>query len=210
MRTMRGRKVHKKGPTHGYKLNKKGLKIHHCATKWKLTERAQAAARKLRSINVEHDRPILDLPAELLVPPQTSDDKRPKLYCGLTFDTEQLVQFIHRHRIYLPTTRVTSFSVELTIAATHSIKRLNELCNTYFLEFLAPPTFDQQWIVGLYTNHDWSTEKLEEEDKKEMVKIIKRELNIDDNEPLRAVFAAMPATVSLTSLCKSLDCVSWY
>ncbi|TFY74848.1 hypothetical protein EWM64_g9164 [Hericium alpestre] len=161
-----------------YELDSNGNRIPDGVKGWKLTDRARAARLNYRKLCFKDRKPMSKLPKKLLTFPDNPYLRPPLIYFALPFSTDQMLDFNARHNIPLVDGPHSKYTICLSIALKRGMNHLCKLCDTYALTLIIPCDVKHEWGVALHSNYNWYEEELEEEDEKEVVEIIKRELKI--------------------------------
>ncbi|TFY77241.1 hypothetical protein EWM64_g6774 [Hericium alpestre] len=162
-----------------YELDSNGNKIPDGVKGWKITDRGRAARLKYRKACLKDRKPMSKLPRKLLTFPDNPYFCPPLIHFALPFSTDQMLDFNARHNIPLEDGPHSKYHILLSIALKRCVNHLCKLCDTYRLTLIIPCDVKHEWAVALHSNYNWYKEELVEEDEKEVVEIIKKELKIE-------------------------------
>ncbi|TFY75158.1 hypothetical protein EWM64_g8856 [Hericium alpestre] len=173
-----------------YEHDTEGNKIPDRVWGYKLTEQTIQARHEYRQAMTRGREPMEDLPSHLRAYPRRPDLEPPKLQHGLAFTTEQLLDCAEHYELPLVDLPFEKCNLRVRDALCEVDSLLSGACNM-ILRITAPVDVDNEWMVPLYDNYNWWSERLVPEEEEEVVTLIRRALKID--MPLRWYYDASPS-----------------
>ncbi|TFY78500.1 hypothetical protein EWM64_g5511 [Hericium alpestre] len=174
-----------------YERDAEGNKIPDRLSGYNLTEQTIQARREYRQAIMKGREPMDDLPDYLRANPRSPYLQPPKLRYGLAFTTEQLLDCAERYDLPLEELPIERHALHVCDALCEVDSLLSGACKM-ILRITKPMDLDNEWMVPLYDNYNWWSERLVPEEEEEVVTLIRRALKID--MPLRWYYDASPSS----------------
>ncbi|TFY75155.1 hypothetical protein EWM64_g8855 [Hericium alpestre] len=167
-----------------FELDAHGNKVLDPIWGYKLTERSQKACREYRRSIVKGREPMRDLPIHLRTDPRLPHLKPPRLQYGLAFTNQHIMDCVARYKIPLMDVPPEQHHIRICDAILKVTQLLTVACQM-LIHITVPVDVENGWMIGLYDNYNWWTERLVEEEEEEVVDMIREVLKIDSSSPLQ-------------------------
>ncbi|KAI0314624.1 hypothetical protein OF83DRAFT_423963 [Amylostereum chailletii] len=161
-----------------YELDENGNFIGDPRDSFKLTDRAIALRSEKFKKCAEKRPPMAQLPVDLR--PRRPDDGTPLLHYGFVFKFEQLMACAERHNIVADGTPKELVPVRALWGVMGFLYR--EARAVVFPQI--PLSTEYNHMVSLYSNYSVENDEFDEEDEREIVAIVKKELQIPEDVPI--------------------------
>ncbi|KAI0313934.1 hypothetical protein OF83DRAFT_1139124 [Amylostereum chailletii] len=161
-----------------FELDENDRPIGHPCDGFKLTKRAQALCLEKWRKCVDKRPPIAQLPVELR--PKHPEDGTPLLHYGFVIEEEDIMACAIRNNIINDETKPSQRYLFAVWGVFSFVCRETRA----LVYHRSPLSIEHKHMVSLYSNHSIEEDEYDEEDEREIIEIVKRELNIPESTPL--------------------------
>ncbi|KAA1475287.1 hypothetical protein DENSPDRAFT_883447 [Dentipellis sp. KUC8613] len=159
-----------------YELDSEGNRIPDPVLGWKLTPQSMENRRKWREERFRGAEPLEELTPFQKYYPQVPWHTPPKMFFGLAVQWHHFVDYAKRHGIELKEPDSTEHD-RICYAVMVSTEHMSKLVRAP-LGYETPRVEGADMMIALWSNYNWLTQELEDEERDEVISILQKELGI--------------------------------